>query len=95
MTEATHTPGPWILTGNKICTQRQDEIAEIIRYGAWFGGNTPYGTKNPIGNANARLITAAPDLLAALEALLDDALELGLADSHPIGQRNRSANRNQ
>ena len=31
--------------------------------------------------ANARLIAAAPSLLAALEALLDDALELGLADS--------------
>jgi hypothetical protein len=31
--------------------------------------------------ANAHLIAAAPDLLAALEALLDDALALGLADS--------------
>lgn len=35
--------------------------------------------------ANARLIAAAPDLLAALEALLDDALALGLADSHLSG----------
>jgi hypothetical protein len=35
--------------------------------------------------ANARLIAAAPDLLAALEALLDDALELGLADSSLSG----------
>ena len=34
---------------------------------------------------NARLIAAAPDLLAALEALLADALALGLADSHLSG----------
>jgi hypothetical protein len=35
--------------------------------------------------ANARLIAAAPDMLAALEALLADALALGLADSHLSG----------
>jgi hypothetical protein len=35
--------------------------------------------------ANARLIAAAPDMLAALEALLADALELGLADSSLSG----------
>ena len=35
--------------------------------------------------ANARLIAAAPNLLAALEALLADALALGLADSHLSG----------
>lgn len=32
-----------------------------------------------------RLVAAAPDLLAALEALLADALALGLADSHLSG----------
>lgn len=85
MAQATHTPGPWLVVGNMIETDRRDEIAEIVRYGAWFGGNTPYGLKNPIGDANARLIAAAPDLLAALEALLDDALALGLADSHLSG----------
>ncbi len=35
--------------------------------------------------ANARLIAAAPDLLAALEGLLSDAIELGLADSEYSG----------
>jgi hypothetical protein len=85
MTQATHTPGPWLLDGDKICTSRDNEIARITRYGAWFYGGTPYGLGNPIGDANARLIAAAPDLLAALEALLDDALALGLADSHLSG----------
>ena len=32
-----------------------------------------------------KLRDAAPDLLAALEALLEDALALGLADSHLSG----------
>jgi hypothetical protein len=37
-------------------------------------------------NRQAKLLRdAAPDLLAALEALLDDALELGLADSSLSG----------
>lgn len=67
MTDATHTPGPWLLDGDKICTNRDNEIARITRYGAWFDAGTPYGLKNPIGDANARLIAAAPDLLATLE----------------------------
>lgn len=70
MTDATHTPGPWLLDGDKICTNRDNEIARITRYGAWFDAGTPYGLKNPIGDANARLIAAAPDLLAALEVLV-------------------------
>ena len=85
MAQATHTPGPWLLDGDKICTSRDNEIARITRYGAWLDAGTPYGLDNPIGHANARLIAAAPDLLAALEALIDDALALGLADSHLSG----------
>jgi hypothetical protein len=85
MIKAKHTPGPWLVIGNTICTDRKDEIAEIVRYGAWFGGNTPYGATNPIGNANAQLIASAPDLLLALEALLVDALQIGLADSDLSG----------
>jgi hypothetical protein len=69
MTDATHTPGPWLLDGDKICTRRGNEIARITRYGAWLDVGTPYGLKNPIGDANARLIAAAPDLLAACEEM--------------------------
>ena len=37
-------------------------------------------------NRQAKMLRdAAPDLLAALEALLEDALALGLADSHLSG----------
>jgi len=69
MTQATHTPGPW--------------TAEYSNYGdeIWFGG---YGagmwTVEPIGayldgasKENAHLIAAAPELLAALEALRGEA----------------------
>jgi hypothetical protein len=50
---------------------------------AHCGGS--YGVKLDEAEAHARLIAAAPDMLAALEALLDDALALGLADSHLSG----------
>ena len=73
MIKVKHTPGPWVLLGNRICTDKENEIAQIIRYGAWFGGETPYGLENPIGDANAQLIAAAPDLLLALEAIACEA----------------------
>lgn len=53
----THTPGPWQLRGSRLVTDSQGVlIAEKIQ------ANYP-GTPE----ANARLIAAAPDLLAALE----------------------------
>lgn len=79
MTDTTHTPGPWLLDGDKICTNRGNEIARMTRYGAWFDAGTPYGLKNPIGDANARLIAAAPDLLAACEEM---AAQLGGGDDY-------------
>jgi hypothetical protein len=48
------------------------------------GGYTP-GIDAETLEREAHLVAAAPDLLAALEALLDDALALGLADSHLSG----------
>ena len=67
-----HTPGPWIAhcmdtygganwenNGGRICPNgnRAGEIAHIY--------------SRPSAEANALLIAAAPDLLAALEGLLD------------------------
>ena len=66
MTQTTHTPGPW--------------IAEFSDYGEeiWFGGygagmwtvEPPGAYLDGLSAANARLIAAAPDLLAALEQCL-------------------------
>lgn len=61
MTDATHTPGPWTVSqpsGNYIDTPTGSVAA--LTYGA---------TK-----ADAHLIVAAPDLLAALEYLLEQTI---------------------
>lgn len=54
---AQHTPGPWICSGAAFGD------ADGIDY-------TIHADGMDISKANARLITAAPDLLAALETLL-------------------------
>jgi hypothetical protein len=68
-----HTPGPWtfnLTTGvirsisEKFPNCRQPVICDLRR---WPSGDTTY-----IDPANARLIAAAPDLLNALEMVLDD-----------------------
>ena len=56
MTEAKHTPGPW--GGNK----------KVLFRGLNFLASAHFETAE--GDANARLITAAPDLLDALSNLL-------------------------
>lgn len=56
----THTPGPWATTASGIA----------------FSGSAgfdfePWGNTAPISQADARLIAAAPDLLAALRDLYE------------------------
>jgi hypothetical protein len=59
---AEHTPGPWRLRGGAVRSEANGW--EVCR---------PYETDAPTGlrecSANARLIAAAPDLLAALRPL--------------------------
>jgi hypothetical protein len=73
-----HTPGPWTL-----------EISDVPQTNKPFcgicgadGAGIVYATLRAPGEliANARLIAAAPDLLAALVELLNSALDLGLGD---------------
>lgn len=72
---ANHTPGPWVLDddGHDIRTHLADQWpcgcveGNLIAYVAH--------TEDVLGQANAHLIAAAPDLLAACEALLRDARE--------------------
>ena len=49
-----HTPGPWNNSGGYITDATGTEIADV----EWAGSE-------PEGKANARLIAAAPELLAA------------------------------
>jgi hypothetical protein len=66
--QSQHTPGPWFVAGREI----HDRSTEYSETGARIG-NTPNSIAEihpvPRGDAeaNARLIAAAPELLAALE----------------------------
>ena len=77
--ETKHTPGPW---------RMRDTIKnyKVIELGA--RGIAQVACNDPQGHANARLISAGPELLQALEALRDralkDAYDKGLDDSAPI-----------
>ncbi len=73
-TQVQHTPGPWHFdkSGN-IATINEHEarplfeprtLGKLIASAHMDGGNLPV-------EANARLIASAPDLLAALEALIE------------------------
>ena len=75
---AGHTPGPWAVEqydanwklahgARYVCIFGQ--AAEIARCG--FNGCASVGAGLAVATANARLIAAAPDLLAACEAAKD------------------------
>jgi len=62
-TQTAHTPGPWRVTeyGGEIAIHAEDNT-KIALPEKWFASDRAEAA------ANARLIAAAPDLLAALEA---------------------------
>lgn len=64
-----HTPGPWEVTPNGgIAGNGQNVVCNDISTLLNYGG-LPIGNGFGEAEANARLIAAAPDLLAALQAL--------------------------
>ena len=83
-----HTPGPWQIANG------EDRRVYLINHGRDAVGETVYtDTRNP---ANARLIAAAPDLLAALKGILreHDALQMAegrTGDRWPSATRARAA----
>lgn len=60
-----HTPGPWNVTGLYVRERDGGLVASIIDL--WHDQKTPKAEKN----ANAQLIAAAPELLAALQAAVN------------------------
>lgn len=68
----SHTPGPWRVGGIKGTVYTDDAVflarAESGEHGDWLRGN-PFG--NGVCEANARLIAAAPELLAALKEIIN------------------------
>lgn len=63
---AKHTPGPWFVNGPWLI--QADTPHELPRYVAEI--KKPHGVSTNEREANARLIAAAPELLAALEGIL-------------------------
>ena len=75
MTE--HTPGPWTACLNGTCRCKMvwcaDYPVATVTSGEWGDPGETYGSVNEdTAVANARLIAASPDLLAACEAALPD-----------------------
>jgi hypothetical protein len=62
MSETQHTPGPWLVretdTSVKVRTEHESICIMSIK---------PYSGRIEEGRANARLVAAAPDMLAALQ----------------------------
>ena len=70
-----HTPGPWTLNEFTACIKGPDSaiLAMICNTTGDDAGKGP----KPVSEANARLIAAAPELLAALKRAVDIFDELG------------------
>ena len=76
MTKVKHTPGPWhISSDDPLAVRAEDgdgddwEVANAVDY---------CGFPEIQSKANARLIAAAPDLLAALERLAESPMFLAI-----------------
>lgn len=81
--KAKHTPGPWHIgmkPGPMIYGPKGEQVADMR--------HKPFTLVSEIDEsvANVRLISAAPDLLAALESLLDDADVCEVAGDDAIRQ---------
>jgi hypothetical protein len=84
-----HTPGPWAVgerhPTNACAYVRDDKGHEVATlYFCSVGGaigDDGIWPEQPNRDANARLIAAAPTMLAALRGLLEDAKSYGMADS--------------
>ena len=79
--ETKHTPGPWTVRdhGGYIEVETPDEPTV-----AHFGSLSFDGADHDWALANARLIAAAPELLAALKAMADRAEWYGDEDADSL-----------
>ncbi len=97
------TPGPWNIYGTEVTGAVGTSDAKVIcrmSYGH-VSPAPPFDYLNPKHNdeeavtqANARLIAAAPDLLAAVKELLDHGVfDLSASDEYPSGITDELANK--
>ena len=77
---SNHTPGPWTVEGASGESGEAEVIESDNRIIAWTAdslGSDSFGILEDEDRANARLIAAAPDLLAALRKAADYMAEMG------------------
>lgn len=67
MTEVKHTPGPWFVTGNRTLYVEARIGGGLVQEVAACGPTHQDGGYGDQQKANARLISAAPDMLQRLE----------------------------
>ena len=77
---SAHTPGPWRMVRFEFLEGEELEVARYRHPDWWEVRSNPdkdyrsMGVSGHIGEANARLIAAAPDLLEALEDVVKQVL---------------------
>jgi hypothetical protein len=86
---SAHTPGPWhldrstLISAYVMAENGRHVVSLPVGAGWWHSPKSEWD--NSQDGADARLIAAAPDLLAALEAILAaDNAPLVLSDSHSV-----------
>jgi len=80
---ATHTPGPWMMLP-ETGTGRVGQFCILTKEGPRLDIASTYGWPDTPIEANARLIVAAPDLLAAAKAVVDACNPLPLKSEQHI-----------
>jgi len=79
-----HTPGPWhvqaITDGRNI---RDSSNRGVARAGEYYGRSSDLNIKKDEAEANKHLIAAAPELLEALERIVNDSMH----KVHPIASQ--------
>jgi hypothetical protein len=85
-----HTKGPWYVSGDEVCADTDKGQAEL----ATVHDECEYQPRLP-KEANARLMASAPEMLEALEELMDPSHTCGcdctMSEPCPIGEKARAA----
>ena len=82
MSQAKHTPGPWLTDRNNVHTGQIATIHHCLNNNwveVWTDKWAETGLGEAEQEANARLIAAAPELLEALQALLAESVYESMA----------------
>ena len=66
----THTPGPWEANSRSVLPEYELAVCELPKRSRAILGTHGLRRQEAIDVANLRLIAAAPDLLASLQALI-------------------------